>query len=79
MGRGGADRMIAESNLFTFASVLYWDPVPEFIDPVFAKTSTKRSLSLMSEKWKRAFWACFREIWVYKFGHWLVNGCRVDE
>jgi hypothetical protein len=32
--------------------------VPEFIDPVFTKTSPKRS-----------FWACFRENWVYKFGH----------
>jgi hypothetical protein len=23
--------------------------------------------------WKRAFWACFRENWVYKFGHWVQS------
>ncbi len=23
--------------------------------------------------WKRAFWACFRENWVYKFGHMPLN------
>ncbi len=32
--------------------------MPEFIDPVFAKTSAKRS-----------FQACFRENWVYRFWH----------
>ncbi len=31
-------------------------PVPEFIDPVFTKTSPKRSFSL---NWKRAFWLVF--------------------
>ncbi len=31
-------------------------PVPEFIDPVFTKTSPKRSFSLNS---KRAFWLVF--------------------
>ncbi len=32
-----------------------WIPVPEFIDPVFAKRSPKRSFSMT----KRAFWTCF--------------------
>jgi hypothetical protein len=32
------------------------DPVPEFIDPVFTKTSPKRSFSLNR---KRAFWLVF--------------------
>jgi hypothetical protein len=39
-----------------FRIKLLWDPVPELIDPVFSHR-------------KRAFWACFRENWVYKFGH----------
>ncbi len=37
-------------------------PVSEFLDPVFAQTSRKRSLSVL--------WACFRKNWVYKFLHW---------
>ncbi len=32
------------------------EPVPEFIDPVFTKTSPKRSFSLNR---KRAFWLVF--------------------
>ncbi len=73
--------------------------VPEFIDPVFVKTSSKRSFSVIENKriglaftktsariyrpsfrenepktlvfshTKRAFSACFRENWVYNFGH----------
>jgi hypothetical protein len=35
--------------------------------PCFRENQPKRSFSI---KWKRAFWACFRENWVYKFGHW---------
>ncbi len=27
--------------------------------------------------WKRAFWACFRENWVYKFGHWCSWASRI--
>ncbi len=34
--------------------------------PCFRENQPKRSFSI---KWKRAFWACFRENWVYKFGH----------
>ncbi len=34
--------------------------------PCFRQNQPKRSFSI---KWKRAFWACFRENWVYKFGH----------
>ncbi len=37
--------------------------------PCFRENQPKRSFSI---KWKRAFWACFRENWVYKFGHWVV-------
>ncbi len=33
--------------------------------PCFRENQPKRSFSI---KWKRAFWACFRENWVYKFG-----------
>ncbi len=44
-----------------FYAVLFLS-VPEFIEPVFVKTSLKKW-------WKRAFWACFRENWFYKFGH----------
>ncbi len=41
--------------------------MPEFIDPVFAETSPKRSFSM-----KRELWACFRKNWVYRFGHRTV-------
>ncbi len=34
--------------------------------PCFRENQPIRSFSI---KWKRAFWACFRENWVYKFGH----------
>ncbi len=34
--------------------------------PCFRENQPKRSFSI---KWKRAFWACFRENRVYKFGH----------
>ncbi len=34
--------------------------------PCFRENQPKRSFSI---KWKRAFWACFRENCVYKFGH----------
>ncbi len=43
--------------------------------PCFRENQPKRSFSI---KWKRAFWACFRENWVYKFGHrchWPENLC----
>ncbi len=45
----------------------YPDPVPEIIDPVFAKTS-QNARFLLSEN-ERFVWACFRENWVYKFRH----------
>ncbi len=38
--------------------------------PCFRENQPKRSFSI---KWKRAFWACFRENWVYKFGHWTAE------
>jgi hypothetical protein len=44
--------------------LILYSPVSEFIDPVFAKTSPKRSFSIIEN-----YWACFHENWVYKFGH----------
>jgi hypothetical protein len=41
-------------------------PVPEFIDPRFRENKPK---TLIFSHRKRAFWACFRENWVYNFGH----------
>jgi hypothetical protein len=44
-------------------------PVPEFIDPVFAKTSRKvgkRSFSINEDE---RFGLVFAKNWVYKFGH----------
>jgi hypothetical protein len=43
--------------------------VPEIIDPVFAKTS-QNARFLLSEN--ERFGACFRENWVYKFGHLCI-------
>ena len=43
------------------------NPVPEFIDPRFRENKPK---TLVFSHWIRAFWACFRENWVYNFGHW---------
>ncbi len=40
--------------------------VPEFIDPRFRENKPK---TLIFSHRKRAFWACFRENWVYNFGH----------
>jgi hypothetical protein len=40
--------------------------VSEFIVLVFAKKAQK---TLVFYDWKRAFWACFSEIWVFKFVH----------
>ncbi len=44
-------------------------PVPEFIDPCFRENQPK---TLVFSHRKRAFWACFRENWVYNFGHGLL-------
>ncbi len=43
------------------------NPVPEFIDPRFRENKPK---ALVFSHWKRAFWACFLENWVYNSGHW---------
>jgi hypothetical protein len=45
---------------------IFQTPVLEFKDPAFAKTSPKRSLSVIENE---RFWAYLRENWVYKFGH----------
>ncbi len=34
--------------------------------------------TLVFYDWKRAFWACFREYWVYKFGHGSINSGTVS-
>ncbi len=44
-------------------------PVPEFIDPRIRENKPK---TLVFSHWKRAFWACFHENWVYNFGHWFL-------
>jgi hypothetical protein len=41
--------------------------VTKIIEPVFAKTSPNRSFCLTENE---RFGACFRENWVFKFGHW---------
>jgi hypothetical protein len=41
--------------------------VPEIIDPVFAKTSPKRSFSMTESE---HFGLVFTKARVYKFGHW---------
>ncbi len=41
--------------------------VPEFIDPRFRENKPK---TLVFSHRKRVVWACFRENWVYNFGHW---------
>jgi hypothetical protein len=41
--------------------------VPELIDARFRENKVQ---TLVYSHWKRAFWACFRENWVYNFGHW---------
>ncbi len=41
--------------------------MPEFIDPRFRENKPK---TLVCSHRKRAFWAWFRENWVYNFGHW---------
>jgi hypothetical protein len=44
--------------------------VPEFIDPRFRENKPK---TLVFSHRKRAVWACFRENWVYNFGHWAES------
>jgi hypothetical protein len=48
-------------------ALLFDWPVPEFIDPVFAKTSPKRSFSMTEYE---RFGLVFTKTRVYKFGHW---------
>ncbi len=49
-------------------------PVPEFIDPAFAKTSPTRSFS----HWKRAFWACFLKTGSLNSGTVLIHTGKVE-
>jgi hypothetical protein len=55
----------AEASFFDYDTV----PVPEFIDPRFRENKPK---TLVFSHRKRAFWACFRENFVYNFGHGTV-------
>ena len=50
--------------------------VPEFIDPRFRENKAK---PLVFSHRKRAFWACFRENWVYNFGHRTFTLCMGPE
>ncbi len=43
------------------------DPSARNYRPSFRENKPK---TLVLYDWKRAFWACFRENWVYKFEHW---------
>jgi hypothetical protein len=45
-----------------------WTALPSenIYRPSFCENKPK---TLVFYNWKRAFWACFRENWVYKFGH----------
>jgi hypothetical protein len=63
-GRGAA----LHTNGDSFACLYYCtQPVPEIIDPVFAKTSPKRSFSMTEYE---RFRLVFTKTRVYKFGHW---------
>jgi hypothetical protein len=53
-----------QKNKFTAHAVC--SPVPEIIDPVFAKTSPKRSFSMTEYE---RFGLVFMKTRVYKFGH----------
>ncbi len=58
--------LIAFLLFFNFPNMEDKTPVPEFIDPRFRENKPK---TLVCSHGKRAFWACFRENWVYNFGH----------
>jgi hypothetical protein len=45
-------------------------PVPEFIDPRFRENKPK---TLVFSHRKRAYWACFRENYVYNFRHCICQ------
>jgi hypothetical protein len=45
-------------------------PVAEIIEPIFAKTSQKRSSSMTEYE---RFWLVFTKTRVYKFGHWCLE------
>ncbi len=62
--------MYAISRLMTRENTKSERPVPEIIDPVFAKTSPKRSFSMT--KYER-FGLVFTKTRVYKFGHRCQN------
>jgi hypothetical protein len=53
--------LVPISYIHVSVSNLYIFPVPEFIDPVIAKTSPKRGFPMTKNEG-------FRENWVYKFG-----------
>jgi hypothetical protein len=57
------------SRTYTRSAFLH---VLEFLDPVFAreKTMKKQTKTLVFSLWNQAFWVCFRENWIYKFGQW---------
>ncbi len=50
-----------------FYTAVYYLPVPKIIDPVFAKTSPKRSFSMTEYE---RLGLVFTKTRVYKFGHW---------
>jgi hypothetical protein len=64
---------IANKSKFTYSksrSHPQLNPVPEIIDPVFAKTSPKRSFSMTAYE---RFGLVFTKTRIYKFGHWSIG------
>ncbi len=59
-------KKVCRLYLFLYYALGNTSPVPEFIDPCFCENKPK---TLVFSHWKRAFWACFHENWVYNFGH----------
>jgi hypothetical protein len=49
--------------------------LPEFVHPVFAKTSPNRTFLLIENERFDNFWVCFRENCVFKFGHLSSYAC----
>ncbi len=63
------DYFVCRHSISTVSEDAGIEPSARNYRPCFRENQPKRSFSI---KWKRAFWARFRENWVYKFGHSTV-------
>jgi hypothetical protein len=61
---------LAGSVTINAKTTLHCSPGPEIIDPVFTKTSPKRSFSMTEYE---RFGLVFTKTRVYKFGHWFLH------